>query len=172
MRVPIWFTLDEADLDFTRTSTHRLMHSATARAKPDHIFRVAAGERFFEWLEPLRAWEWTSDGTPGLGSKREVHLTMLSARERMIAWEEGRRLTYRIEEASRPLVNRLVEDIQIYEKSDGTCRIEYGVHYEMVRVARPLSFLFKAMFEPLFARATQRLAEVSEELAKRDVAQR
>src|SRR5439155_25970150 len=102
---PMWHALTPSELGFTNESPFRFENEAVAEAPPDRVFAVLADAPGWpRWCKDFKKAEWTTAAPPGVGSTREVKMRDgLGARERMLAWEPGRRFAFSVDELTRPL---------------------------------------------------------------------
>lgn len=149
----MWFELRPTTLDFE--SRHRFVNVVEIDAPASKVFPLLTGERFTEWLPDLLSWEWTSPAPRGVGSTRIVRLRSLAVKERILAWDEGRRFAFAIEAISVPLVRRMTEDMVLEPLGDARCRFRYTVQY----APSPLMRLVHPIARPIFGRMFRRAAE-------------
>src|SRR4051812_6234109 len=106
----MWFDVEAMDLGFTTRSPFVLENQAVINATPDRVFAIfATGERQAEWFQDFVACRWTSAEPHGNGAEREVELKLLTVKERFLAWEEGKRLSFTVYGITLPLVSAMVE---------------------------------------------------------------
>jgi hypothetical protein len=87
-------------------------------------------------------------------------LGALVVNEHFFRWEEGRRKSFYVTEASLPLFRRLAEDYLVEETSPGSCRFTWIIATEPSTVGRPGVPLNTLLFGTLF-RDTRRHFGVS-----------
>jgi uncharacterized protein YndB with AHSA1/START domain len=155
----MWFRTEAADL--SRSSAHEFINVVDIEAPAERVFPLLTGERFEEWLTDLKGMRWTSAAPHGVGSTREVHLKSLSVKERVLAWDEGRRFGFVIEAISIPIIRWMTEDMQLEPRGEGACTFRYVVRYEPVRWVRPLTPLIRPVFAKMFRKAAQNLARIA-----------
>lgn len=157
----MWFRMRPAGLDFLERSPHRFENVLEVDASAERTFQILAGERFGEWLPELRSCVWTSSEPHGVGSTRIVTLNTLAAKERFLVWEEGRRLTFVIEESTAPLMRRMIEDMRVEPLGDRRCRLRWIVHYEPSMGLRLIHPIAKLPFARMFRGAARRVAKIA-----------
>ncbi len=172
----MWHATGDVELDFTAHSPERLEFEIVCFAPAERVFEVLTSDREFgEWLEPLAECRWTTPGPHGVGSKREVvldmlapkgkgradALTALAVKERILAWERGKRFAFAIEALTIPLVRRMVEDMQLERLGPQKTRLRYHVHYEPTLLMRAVHPIAREFFGKMFRDAVARVAMVS-----------
>ncbi|WAL68375.1 SRPBCC family protein [Amycolatopsis cynarae] len=118
-----WYPLDAADDDFLDTARFRFEHTTEIAAPPDRVWEtLTADDALTSWTNLITGAEWTSPRPFGVGTTRTVTLAHGAAalRERFYRWEEGHRMTFSAEAASRPGFRRFAEDVTIEPHADGT----------------------------------------------------
>ena len=117
-------------------------------ARTFEILSTGEGQR--EWFQDFVAVRWTSSPPHGVGATREIELKMMSVKERFLVWEPGRRLTFAIDAITVPLVQGMVEDMQLEPLSDCSTRLRWHVYYNpswIMRAAHPVGRnVFARMF--------------------------
>lgn len=168
----MWHDCAPTELEFVDRSPERMEFEIIAFAPPERVFDVLVGEReMHEWLEPLVEVRWQS-AERGLGSKREVvldmlrtgdrdSLTVLAVKERFVAWERGKRLTFVIESLTLPLVRRMIEDMQLERLGPNKTRLRYTVHFEPSIAMRAVLPVARVFFGKMFRDAVRRIAMIA-----------
>ncbi|MFT3774979.1 MAG: SRPBCC family protein [Minicystis sp.] len=119
----------------------------------------ATGERQTEWFQDFVACRWTSPAPHGVGSEREIELKLLTVKERFLAWEPGKRLTFHIHAITLPFVKAMVEDMVMEPLSDRSCRVTWTVHYRpslLMKLGHPIG---RAIFGKMFKGSLDGLAK-------------
>jgi hypothetical protein len=79
---------------------------------------ISADPSTWGWFPGVDEGSYEGDGAPGVGTRRWVHVGGVKYRETMLAWDEPRRWTYRVDETSAPVFAALLED-WVMEPADG-----------------------------------------------------
>ncbi|PIE19221.1 MAG: hypothetical protein CSA66_02740 [Proteobacteria bacterium] len=154
----MWLSVRPADIGFVDRARHRFTYDYRVAASATEVFEaVSDPEAFARWFPDLRAARWLTVAPHGAGSVREVALKLIAVRERVLAYEPGRRFAFTITGANRPLLAKMVEDFRLTARDDGTTRVQWTVAYRPLLWARPIAPLVRPIFGRLFERATERL---------------
>ncbi|MEU2001230.1 SRPBCC family protein [Rhodococcus sp. NPDC019627] len=148
-----WYPLAAADDEFLQTARFRIVHVVYLSTDPAHVWSVlTAHDALVSWSRLITASDWTSHRPFGIGTTRTVTLGHGAAalRERFYRWEEGRRITFTAESASRPGIRRFAEDISLDAHPDGT-RLTWTFAVEAAPGLTP----FLALSLPLLRRVTR-----------------
>jgi hypothetical protein len=155
----MWFVVAPADLLEAPNLPFRFELDAVLPAAPAQVFAVLAEPSTWpSWYADMKRAHWIIKNPRGVGSLRQVDLAMLSARERFLVWQPGRRLAFTVTEASLPLVDKLVEDFVLQPTNAGTTRLTWRIHYRPTWWLRPLHAVMRLVFGRLFARSVDGLA--------------
>jgi uncharacterized protein YndB with AHSA1/START domain len=147
----MWFQVHPADIGYTETSPFQIRHEALIAAPPERVFEIlASNEGAKAWFKDYVATRWTSAPPNGVGSTREVELKLLTAKERFLAWDPGKRLTFCVYALTLPIVTQMVEDMVIEPSGDGGARLVWTVHYTPSWLMRPVHGLARKVFGDLF----------------------
>lgn len=108
-------------LDFLETASHTFEYEAPLAAPPAAVFAaISADPATWKWFPGIEAGEYEGDDAPGLGSRRWVRIGGVKYRETILAWDEPRRWTYRVDETSAAVFGALLEDWVIEPAGDGS----------------------------------------------------
>lgn len=133
---------------------------ATLDATPDAVFDELGDPSL--WFPLMRRSVWRSGATSGVGAQREVDLIAFGAfRERMLAWDRGRRCAFTMTATTSPIVARMAEDWLLGETPDGRARLTWLVGGALTPVGRPLAPALKLVLRGMFATAARGLAKRS-----------
>lgn len=113
-----------------------------------------------KWFPLMRRSVWITAETGGLGAEREVVVRGLgSFRERMIAWDDDRRLAFTMTASTSPLAHQIGEDFRLTPEGDGV-RLDWAMCARPTVLGRALEMPTRLMMQRLFARACKRLGEL------------
>lgn len=147
----MWFELTPTDLSFIDRAPFHFDNEAIINASPERVFEiVATGESQSAWFQDWKGERWLSDPPRGVGSTREITLKALSVKERFVAWEPGRRLSFTIYAITLPLVQEMLEDLRFEPMGEGRTRLRWRAYYTpapLMRVVHPVARrIFGGMF--------------------------
>lgn len=154
----MWFDLAPGDLAFVERSPHFFHNEMVVPAAPEQVFAIlAATETWPQWFPDFVGTEYTSAGPVGVGATRRVRMKILSADERFLCWEPGRRFSFEVYRLTLPLVRRLVEDVQLEPAGEGKTRLRWRMAYEPRPLLRLVHPLLRLVFGRMFRNAAQGL---------------
>ena len=152
------FKCRPVELDFIERAAYRFENVVELDAPPEAVFDIFAdGESWPRWFDGIQRVVWTSAEPKGVGTTRTVTLTTMTVYEHFLAWDRGRRFTFRFEGSSLPLCRAGIEDYRLEDIEPGRTRFSYGVYLEpslVVRLAGPIA---RAQFRNMFRRAAEGL---------------
>jgi hypothetical protein len=143
------FRCQPVGLDFLEEAPRRFEVIASLNQPAEHVFAVLGDpEAWVEWFEDMQQVEWTSPEPHGVGSTRTVTLDIVTAYEYFIRWEQGRRLTFRFEQASAPAFRAFLEDYHLIERGERTCELHWTVCWSPSLLMRPIApLLHRQLYE-------------------------
>jgi uncharacterized protein YndB with AHSA1/START domain len=156
----MWFNAKPSDISFIDAAPHRIAAVAEIQASPQEVFDIfATSDHQHIWMKDFVACRWTSEKPHGVGSTRDIELKMLTARERFLIWEPGKRLTFSIDATTIPVTAQSVEDMRFEPIGDGSkTRLVWHVFYAPAPAMIPLHPVFRAVFSHLFTSSAKNLA--------------
>jgi uncharacterized protein YndB with AHSA1/START domain len=160
----MWFRTTPSDLSYVDSAPQRIANVVTIGATPERVFDLfATGERQDEWFQDFVACRWTSGEPHAVGTTREIELKTLTVKERFLAWERGRRLTFSVDAITLPIVKQMVEDLR-FEPIDGgqKTRLVWHVFYTPAPVMIAVHGAARAVFAQMFRRSTDGIRRFAE----------
>ncbi|SDH85137.1 Carbon monoxide dehydrogenase subunit G [Actinokineospora alba] len=118
-----WYPLKAAAGDAVGTAATRHLHVVELAAPPAAVWSaLTAPDTLVSWSPLITGVEWRTPRPFGVGTTRVVTLGpgLVSLRERFYRWEEGKRMTFSVEAATRPLFTTFGEDLRLDETLAGT----------------------------------------------------
>jgi carbon monoxide dehydrogenase subunit G len=156
-------TLEPVDLSFFERAPLLIESNAYVAAPRDRVFALISGDPagWGQWFPGF-----TDDGrweTPppyGVGSVRTVRAFRVRYRETILAWDEGARWAFRIDEASSPLFKAFAEDYRVTDDGAGT-RLSWTVAIRPSPALRVLAPVLPFGFQRMLRRAASGLTRVA-----------
>ncbi len=147
-----WFQMEPADETFFDTAPVRLVSAFDISRSAAEVWDELSGPDALQWCRLLGEVRWTSLPPFGVGTTRIASaLAGLSVlKERFFRWEEGRRQSFVVVEASTPMFRRFAEDYLLEPTSDTSCRLTWTIAFEPRPVARVANPLNKLLLGTLF----------------------
>ena len=102
---------------------------------------------------------WSLDG---VGSTREVELKALTVKERFLAWDPGKRISFCIYAITIPLISEMLEDMQLEPEGDGKTRLRWTAHYTPSLLMRLIHPVGRMIFSGLFQKSINGLRKYAE----------
>ena len=154
----MWFDLHPAELDYADRAPFRIRAEAYVHAPPHRVFEIVTGEAMERWLPEFVALRWTSPEPYGVGATRELDLRTLKVKERVLAWEPGRRFAFAITAASLPLLGQMIEDVHLEPIAARVTLLRWNVHYAPRSPLRALHPLARGLVGRLWTGAVKNIA--------------
>ena len=150
-------TLEPTDLAFFDSAPLRIVATARFAVPPAHVFEAFADPGTWpRWFPLMTRAAWTK-GEASVGAERDVALTLLGTfRERIIAWEPGKRFAFTMVGSTSPLADRLAEDYRLSPDAGGT-RLDWVMAGHPTSVGKLLTPAVRAMMRQIFRRAGKNL---------------
>ncbi|HEY1854759.1 MAG TPA: SRPBCC family protein [Solirubrobacterales bacterium] len=116
------------------------------------VWGELTGDDALYWCRILQEVRWTSPRPFGVGTTRAVTALWGAAllREHYFRWEEGRRHSFYVVEASAPLARSLAEDYLVEPTGEGSCRFTWTICFEPQPLTAPAAPLNKRLLRTLF----------------------
>jgi hypothetical protein len=131
--------------------------TATAKLDADPLAVFAELGDMSLWFPLMRRSVWKTGATSGVGAEREVEVTGLGRfRERMLAWEPGRRVAFTMTRTTSPLVLRMGED-WLLTREDIYTRLDWVVVARPTLLGRASTPALRASLRAIFMRAAGNL---------------
>jgi uncharacterized protein YndB with AHSA1/START domain len=112
--------LQPVGLDFLAAAPHRFEYAEPIAAPVAAVFAaISADPSTWGWFPGIEVGGYEGDAAPGVGSRRWVRIGGVKYRETILAWDEPRRWTYRVDQTSAPLFAALAEDWVIEPAGNG-----------------------------------------------------
>jgi hypothetical protein len=148
----IWFDCEPAGEEFFESAPMQLRAHFDVPKPAAEVWGELTGDDALHWCRILNEVTWTSPRPFGVGTTREV--TALRGanclREHYFLWEEGRRHSFYVVEASAPLFRRLAEDYLVEPTGAESCRFTWTIAVEPKALTRPTTPVNRAILKTLF----------------------
>jgi hypothetical protein len=139
MRRP-WFATEPVEETFFDTAPVRLVEAFDIPRPGAQVWADLTADSPLAWCRIVRSISWTSPRPFGVGTTRTVHSVGGPMNERFFRWEEGRRKSFFVVQASAPLFRRFAEDYLVEPTSETSCRFTWTIALEprpAARIANP-----------------------------------
>jgi hypothetical protein len=133
------FKLKACDGEFLERAAHRDVGVFEIPQPAEAVWSALTADDTLSWCRALSGVTWTSPRPFGEGTTRTVKAAFgaLVLDEVYFRWEEGRRKSFYISEATLPLFRRFAEDYLVEELTPASCRFTWTVANEVPPAARP-----------------------------------
>ena len=126
-----WFKTDPVDESFFASAPVQLSDTIDVARPAAEVWGELTADGTLHWCRILDDVSWTSPRPFGVGTTRTVK-SLKGANvinEYFFRWEEGRRKSFYVVEASAPLFKRFAEDYLVEPVSDSSCRFTWTIAY-------------------------------------------
>ncbi len=147
-----WFRLKPSDENFLSSAPERMVDTMEIARPADAVWADLTSDETLSWCRLLAGVTWTSPRPFGEGTTRTLRtpLGMLALKEVYFRWEEGRRKSFYVAEATAPLFRRFAEDYLVEATSPGSCRFTWTVASEALPAAQPGTPINRLITRSLF----------------------
>ena len=147
-----WFAMKPVDASFFQTAPVVISDTMSISRPAAQVWDDLTADGTLSWCRILDNIEWTSPRPFGVGTTRTVKSLKGTSvlHEHYFRWEDGRRKSFYVVEASAPLFNRLAEDYVVEPSGDAACRFTWTIAVEPKAATRPLNPVNKALLRTLF----------------------
>jgi hypothetical protein len=137
-----WFTTQPVEEAFFDTAPFRLSAAFDIPRPATQVWSDLTAESPLAWCRILKRVTWTSPRPFGVGTTRTVRSIggVSVLKERFFRWEEGRRQSFVVLEASVSLFRRFAEDYLVEPTAETSCRFAWTIAIEPrpgARIANP-----------------------------------
>ena len=148
-----WFNLKPCDESFLSSAPSRMSDTMEIAKPAEAVWADLTSDDTLSWCRMLSDVTWTSPRPFGEGTTRAVRtpLGMLALNEVYFRWEEGRRKSFYVAEASAPLFRTFAEDYLVEPVSPSSCRFTWTVAFDAPPAARPGNPINRSITRSLFS---------------------
>jgi uncharacterized protein YndB with AHSA1/START domain len=158
----MWFQVKPTDLSYTLSSPFQFRNEAVIEAPPERVFEILSnGEEQGRWFKDFVACRWSSAPPHGVGSTREIELKALTVKERFVAWDPGKRMSFCIYACTLPLITEMLEDLQLEPAGEGRTLFRWNVHYTPTLGMRLVHPIVRKIFGDMFRASIDGLKRVA-----------
>ncbi|MGH2906022.1 MAG: SRPBCC family protein [Solirubrobacterales bacterium] len=150
-----WFKLGPVDESFFEDAPFVMRKSFDTAVPAADVWAELTGVHPLAWCRIIgpKGINWTSEPPYGVGSTRTVSSLKGASvfREHFFVWEEGKRKSFYVVEASGPLFKRFAEDYVVEPLTDTTSRFTWTIAAEPKLPGALANPLNKRLLGTLFA---------------------
>jgi len=159
------FYCQTVDLAYLDSALYRIENQVIVNASPGQVFKVFEDENSWpEWVEAINKVEWTSPKPFGVGTTRTVILKAVTADEKFIAWDPGKRFTFYFTATSVPFAHKFCEDYQLEPVDKGKTKLTHVVAFQPCFLLKAVGPILKRNMATIFLKALQSLANTAENI--------
>lgn len=118
-----WFRLEPVDETYFATAKYVYSFPVDLDATPERVWSaLTSDESLAAWRLGVRSLRWLTPRPFGVGTRREVVLPLsaMTIREEFFRWDEGRRYSFCVHEANRPVLRQFAEDYLVEPTPTGS----------------------------------------------------
>jgi hypothetical protein len=151
MRRP-WFKNEPVNESFFDSAPVKISDTFAINKPASEVWNDLTADGTLAWCRILDDVSWTSPRPFGVGTTRTA--TSLKGanviHEYFFRWEEGRRKSFYVVEASAPMFKRFAEDYLVEPTSDDSCTFTWTIAYEAKAAMKPGRALNNRILGTLF----------------------
>lgn len=154
---PTPFKLQPVDESFFENAPVRLSRTFSINRPAADVWADLTSDNPLHWCRILDGCKWTSERPFGVGTTRQVNaLKGLNIfKEEFFRWEDGRQMSFYVQEASGPLAKRFAEDYLVESTGDNSCTFTWIIAYEPSAIGKLGEALNKRILGSLFSDTAQ-----------------
>jgi hypothetical protein len=147
-----WFAAEPVDERFLDSAPVRLEGVFDISRPAAEVWGDLTGDSPLQWCRILDEIKWTSTRPFGVGTTRSVRSLKGTNRlkEYYFRWEEGRRKSFYVVEASAPFFRRFAEDYLVEPTADAACRFTWVIAYDLKPLGRAAAPVNRRLLGTLF----------------------
>jgi hypothetical protein len=158
------FQLDRVDAGYVSRAPHRFVHSISCALTAQELFCIVTDENLdSEWFPDFVSARWETPPPHDAGSIRTYRLKYMTIREEFLVWEPGKRLVFRLNECSLPMLRCFVENYIFTPRPDGGTDMLWEACY----TPNPWLWIFHPLIRPFFAKDFDRASNNLQALVTR-----
>jgi hypothetical protein len=157
LRMARWYELQPADESIFETAPEVYRYRVRLSVAPERVWESLTSDASLSaWRLPIRRLTWTSPRPFGVGTTREIELSLrtLAIRERFFRWDEGRGYSFYVEALNRPGVRRFAEDY-VVEPDGAGAAFTWTIALEPVGALTPVMKLLRPVNRAGFGQVTR-----------------
>ncbi len=164
------YPLEKYDETFVGAAPCRFLHSISCALPPEGVFDLLVNSDLeSEWFPDFVSAEWLTPPPQGVGSLRLYRLKYMTLLEEFLIWERGRRLVFRLNGCTLPILRGFVENYLLAPRAGGGTDLVWEVCYRPNPWLRFLHPVVRPFFSRDFSRAAQQLQALLEKIGRRGV---